>query len=290
MTESTDPGSEPGSSEEVSTNVSAHDIGVEKIARLHREDSVAVALKLRSSRPDRCEVRLHDPLPQPVRDTIVEFHPDYDQTNWTITDEAVVFEAELEPEAERTMVYGTLIDQPDHLELFSADPTVEVTPFEDIFEYWSGDGIESAPEPAEPVASTAEDDQVSNPAEDGVNPPPGRSTDHSDKVGEQSVVEALVAEVGRRDLSTIEKRELRQALDLDGASDLERQLEALREEVAGLRSTIDTLEQRTAALDELESEVDALSNTVEQLQAEVRRGAHWRSMVHEAIVYEPDGM
>jgi hypothetical protein len=127
MTESTDRPADSPAAREVVARANHGGIAVRKVATMHGTEAVAVYFSIRSIRDDRCTVRIADAIPEPLRGNEVEFHPKYDPVNWTLSDGTVVYAAMIPPDANRTTVYGILVDDPSQLELFSAEPAVEVT-------------------------------------------------------------------------------------------------------------------------------------------------------------------
>ncbi len=105
--------------------VNADGLTVEKVPVSRGAAVVAVHLTLTSSRDERSLVRVVDQLPAALSDHVVEFHPAYDPENWTKADGSVVYEAPMEPNGERTTVYGVEVDDADQRELFSTPPAVE---------------------------------------------------------------------------------------------------------------------------------------------------------------------
>lgn len=126
MSESVDPGQDPGAADAVEQRETAEGVTVRKVARLHDAGAVAIYFTFKSARADRCRVRVRDPLPAELRFSTIEFHPHYDPENWYETDDASVYEAPLVPEGERMTAYGVVIDDPRQLELFDVSPEVEV--------------------------------------------------------------------------------------------------------------------------------------------------------------------
>lgn len=105
--------------------VNADGLTVEKVPVSRGAAVVAVHLTLTSSRDERSLVRVVDQLPESLSDRVVEFHPAYDPENWTNANGSVVYEAPMEPNGERTTVYGVEVDDAEQRELFSTPPAVE---------------------------------------------------------------------------------------------------------------------------------------------------------------------
>lgn len=285
MTESPD----SGAPDDVTVTVTARDVAVEKTATEHRDDAVAVTLRIESRRSDPCEVRVTDAIPDAVQGNNLEFHPNYDPQNWSYTGDSVVYEATLKPGTITTTVYGILVDEPSQLALFASDPVVEVTDHVDIFEYWTDD---------EPDDRKQRD--VVTEGGDRPRPKADRGGPSAAIPDDSSVVDALVSEVRERELTSEERQALREALAIDDGPEVDRRLRALRDELDALREEVtdagpvsveaEGLESR---MDELASRLDerlrSLSVELQHLQEEVEEGARWRSKVQDSLVVDLDG-
>jgi len=84
----------------------------------------AIAFELSSGRDEPVTVKLSDPVPDSVDVEDLGFHPDYGSEHWTIEEDRITFEREIEPDASYTTVYG--IRAVDDIEQFLTDPTIEV--------------------------------------------------------------------------------------------------------------------------------------------------------------------
>lgn len=299
MTESTDHAVDSPAAGEVVSRTTRGGIAVRKVATLHGPEAVAVYFTLRSNRHDRCTVRIVDAIPEPLRGKEIEFHPRYDPANWSRADGTVVYDATVAPDANRTTVYGVAIDDSSQLELFSAEPAVEVESNESADSAFAGsdDGSFSFAGSDGPADSTAE-----APVEPDLNTgsaasgSAGRAEQTPDDTG---VLEALVSEVRRRDLTEPERRALREALGLDGFDAVRSELDTLREAVETLRDEVAAADRQAADVDRIEAQVEALSEVVdrrhasltddlEALEAALDREARWRSRLRDSLEYDPE--
>ena len=271
-------------------------VAVRKVTTLHGPEAVAVYFTIRSTRADRATVRVVDPLPEAVRDSEVEFHPKYDPVNWTRAEDAVVYAAEVPPDGNRTTVYGVVVDDPDQLDLFDVEPSVEITSTEapttgeDAFSF-GGATDRSAGEDVEPAGDDAH--EAPAPPEEP-EPATDAGAEPAAEEPEPGAVEALVSEVRRRDLTEPERLALLRALGLDHETDLG----SLREEVVALRDEVASADRQAADVDRLESQLESLSAALDERYAElsaelvslreaVERGAEWRDQVRESMSFEP---
>lgn len=300
MTESTDQPSDSPAGREVVARADHDGIAVRKVATMHGSEAVAVYFSIRSIRDDQCTVRIADALPEPLRDHEVEFHPKYDPANWSRSDGTVVYSATVPPDANRTTVYGVVVDSPDHLALFTAEPAVEVNPNDppgSSSPSGSDDGSFTFGPTEDAAESTAEESAVTG---------SGRGSSGTDAAGratqpaaEPGVVEALVSEVRRRDLTDPERRALRGALALDSDEAAEPRLDALRQEVEALRDEVASADREATDVDRIESRVEALSESIdrryasltdeiEALAAALDREVQWRSRLRDSLEFDPE--
>jgi len=115
----------------------------------------AIVLKLVSNRDDSATVVLRVPEPTAQR---VGFHPEFENEAWEITDEGLVFETTLAPEAEITTLYAVETD--DETAVGAAMDTLEIESVkprqtDESQEEPTGDDVESEERPVDP-----EDDLV----------------------------------------------------------------------------------------------------------------------------------
>ena len=104
----------------------------------------AISLTIRSEREDPVTVRLADRVPEDVSMDDVGFHPEYGSEFWSVDGHTLVFERELEPEAEIETVYGLRGPESDEPERFLGEPTIEVRTGDDngsVSEGGGGGGV-----------------------------------------------------------------------------------------------------------------------------------------------------
>lgn len=299
MTESTDRPADSPAAREVVARATRDGIAVRKVATMHGSEAVAVYFSIRSNRDGRCTVRIADAVPEPLRGNEIEFHPKYDPVNWTRADGTAVYAAEIPPDANRTTVYGIVVDDPAQLELFSAKPAVEVTapdaPGQLRAEEVPEDGSFSFG-PADD-SGTGSDEAAADPS--GERNPDARPepTDADDAT--PSAVESLVSDLRRRDPTDAEARAVREALGLEGLDTVHDRLESLEAAVEALREEVATADRPAADVDRLESRVEALSTALdrrfaslaadlEDVEAALDREARWRSQLCDSLQHDPD--
>jgi len=116
----------------------------------------AIAFNFESRRSEPVTVRLSDVVPDDVAVEDLGFHPEYGSEYWTIDDDEISFEREIEPDGEYTTVYGIRATGTDNVEQFLTEPQFDEVdpPLEDDEGRSSG----TAPTPSRtlsPVTPTA---------------------------------------------------------------------------------------------------------------------------------------
>lgn len=240
----------------------------------------AIAFELSSGRDEPVTLRLSDRVPRGVAVEDLGFHPDYGSEHWTIEEDRITFERELEPNASYTTVYG--IRAAEDVRQFLTDPTIEsVTPplsatdsendvvlesddalVEDAISRGTKPAEEDDEKPTEEpdVPSTLDlgtpdtdsrDDQ--NDEENGrvasARPPAEPATDEPQQAvrpaAEGSVVASLATELRRDNVSQADLDLLREVLveQYDGSGSRTARLDRLQQDVANLRAYTGALEE-----------------------------------------------
>jgi len=89
----------------------------------------AIAFRIDSDRTEAVTVRLVDEVPENVAVEDLGFHPEYGSEYWTIEDDEITFEREIESEEQYTTVYGIRATGTDNVEQFLTEPEIaEVDP------------------------------------------------------------------------------------------------------------------------------------------------------------------
>ena len=89
----------------------------------------AIAFRINSDRTEAVTVRLVDDVPENVAVEDLGFHPEYGSEYWTIEDDEITFEREIESEEQYTTVYGIRATGTDNVEQFLTEPEIaEVDP------------------------------------------------------------------------------------------------------------------------------------------------------------------
>ncbi|WP_123534648.1 hypothetical protein [Halosimplex salinum] len=85
----------------------------------------AIAFEIQSARSETVTVTIVDRVPEDVEVEDLGFHPEYGSEYWTIDEDQITFERELEAGADYTTVYGIRATGTDNVEQFLTTPTIE---------------------------------------------------------------------------------------------------------------------------------------------------------------------
>ncbi len=161
----------------------------------------AIAFEFESERDESVLVKLVDAVPQGIEVEDLGFHPEYGSEFWTIENESISFERDMEAGVSYTTVYGIRAAETDNIEQFLTDPTLERVepPLPD-------DGGDLIPGSGDNVIKDAI-------AGDGEIP----GLDDEDEESEDESAEEDVGTLDLKDPNT--ERETRQTTDSDGSTD-----------------------------------------------------------------------
>ncbi|WP_181684559.1 hypothetical protein [Halorhabdus salina] len=85
----------------------------------------AIAFNITSQRTEPVTVTLTDDVPGDVTVEDLGFHPEYGSEHWTIDEDTITFEREIDADSEYTTVYGIRATGTDDVEKFLTEPTIE---------------------------------------------------------------------------------------------------------------------------------------------------------------------
>jgi len=86
----------------------------------------AIAFRITSNRDEPVSIRLVDSVPEDVAVEDLGFHPEYGSEFWTIDDQQITFERDLDANTEYTTVYGIRSTGTDNVEQFLTEPVIEM--------------------------------------------------------------------------------------------------------------------------------------------------------------------
>jgi uncharacterized protein YoxC len=231
----------------------------------------AIAFEIRSERPETVTVRLVDDVPEGVAVDDLGFHPEYGSEYWTIEEDRITFEREIEAESEYTTVYGIRATGADDVDRFLDEPRIEAVdpPLEEGTEVVDEDSSDI-------VRDLVSGDSESVPGlDDEGDPgtPEGEGPDLGElgAAGEESLLGALAAEIRNGNVDDDDLALLREALAVDGASgSTEARVERLQRDVADLLAYTDALEEFLDENGAGAEVVEGLREDVENALGEVR--------------------
>jgi len=84
----------------------------------------AIAFRIKSERREPVTVTLVDDVPENVAVEDLGFHPEYGSEHWTIEDDEITFEREIDSEEQYTTVYGIRATGTDDVEQFLTEPNI----------------------------------------------------------------------------------------------------------------------------------------------------------------------
>lgn len=283
--------------------------GVAVIKRFEEEEFPvpAIAFDFESDRDEPVTVTLTDTVPAEIEVEDLGFHPEYGSDFWTIDEETITFERELEPGESYTTVYGIRATGSDDVSQFLTEPTIEsVDP--PLPEGESRDIEEIVPE-ADAVVKDAisgdseipglEDDddgdqveklELNDPNESGVEATPEDGSRDGDENAETednagatvtdsgSLTAALANEIREQNVSGEDVKLLRRALDAaaenDGAT--QARIDQLQDDISDLRAYTGALEtfldeNGTAQqlIEEFETDLESFDDRLSSFQSEL---------------------
>jgi predicted nucleic acid-binding Zn-ribbon protein len=246
------------------------------------------------------------------------FHPEYGSEYWTIDEEQITFERELEAGAEYTTVYGIRATGTDNVEQFLTTPTIESVdpPLEDgdgpvvdegssdvVRDVISGDGDVPGLEDDEDADGSDEDVETLNlkdpnePADAGSNGSGGgdggAAGDSSggtvavEDADVDSLVGALAAEIRNQNVDAEDVKLLRKAFDLadDNGGSVDARIQHLQTEVSDLLAYTGALEEFLDENGTGDEMIEEFREQVESFESELEQVREMASG-HEASISE----
>ena len=287
-----------------SVRVAAEGVRVLKRFTVDRFPVPAIEFEISSGRDQQVSLTLSDKVPKEVDVDDLGFHPDYGSEHWTIEEDRITFERDLEQSESYTTVYG--IRTADSVEQFLTEPEVESVdpplPVSDDDVVLESDdtlvenAISGDIEPEETDETTEEPEvpstlDLGNPSnsptavdDSTVDEPPvaDRSGGTVDLPAGESLVGALAAEIRGNNVPQEDVELLRSALTETGqpSGSTTAQLDRLQQDVADLRACTTALEEFLdeegtgqeliesfdARLEEFQEEVAAFGSRLDHLE------------------------
>lgn len=268
----------------------------------------AIAFNFESRRSEPVTVHLSDVVPDDVAVEDLGFHPEYGSEYWTIDDDEISFEREIEPDTEYTTVYGIRATGTDNVEQFLTEPQFDEVdpPLEDDEGALVGDGSDAVkdvisgdadsvpglddvddedietldlkdPNGEGPAQTTDSDDGGDDESEsaDESSTSDGDATENATSVelSGDSLVAALADELRNQNVTKDDVKLLRKAFDLASEDD-----GSVQARVRKLQQDVTDVIAYTDALEEFLDENGTGGQMVEEFRSEV---SEFRDQVEE---------
>lgn len=283
----------------------------------------AIAFEFESTREESVTVRMTDTVPDGIEVEDLGFHPEYGSEFWTIDDDTITFERELEADGTYTTVYGIRATGSDNVQQFLTEPTIEsvdpplpeseqsdpedVIPETDdnvVKDAIAGDGEipgleeEDGGDTDEEDVATLElnDPNESEPTatEDADEDQSASEEEATVSISGESLTAALAAEIRQKNVSGEDLKLLRRALDVaeqkdSGGSDRAR-IAQLQEDISDLRAYTGALEEfldengtGEELIEDFEQQLDSFDQRLESVQSELESNSEEVSAVSQEV-------
>ncbi|MFW6436990.1 MAG: hypothetical protein ACOCYZ_05095 [Halococcoides sp.] len=259
----------------------------------------AIAFRIESHRSEPVTITLVDTVPEEVAVEDLGFHPEYGSEYWTIDNDRITFEREIEANSDYTTVYGIRATGTDNVEQFLSDPTIEAVdpPLEDdpddivdsgtgtdvVKEVISGDsdvvpGLDDDDdddiETLDLADPQTDDDETADADTDESDDTATESdTEAESESSIQSVAGALAAELERDAVAEPIKETLARELGVEtaepGQGSTDARIKHLQNEVSDLQAYTDSLEEFLDENGEGEQLIEELRTEVERFRSEL---------------------
>jgi len=297
-------------------SVSSDGVTVDKRFEEEEFPVPAIAFEITSARSETVTVTIIDDVPEDVAVEDLGFHPEYGSEYWTIDEDQITFEREIEAGSEYTTVYGIRATGTDNVEQFLTQPRIErVDP--PLEEGGDGGGVvdESGSDVVRDVISgdsdavpglDDEDDEddgddvgtldLKDPNEpnDSSSGGSGASSDSGGSGGGSVALEdaevdtlvgALAAEIRNKNVDAEDVKLLRKAFDLadDNGGSVDARIQHLQTEVSDLLAYTGALEEfldENGTGDEI---IDDFREQVESFESELEEVREMTSSHDESL-------
>ncbi|MFB6201916.1 MAG: hypothetical protein ABEI98_07880 [Halorhabdus sp.] len=224
----------------------------------------AIAFNIQSARTEPVTVTLSDSVPEDVSVEDLGFHPEYGSEYWTIDEDTITFEREIDADSEYTTVYGIRATGTDEVEKFLTEPTIESVdpPLEDeddLVEDASSDVVRdviAGESDSVPGLEETDDEEIetldltdpNEPDDDGSTGTEGAADEQPTVEGVQpgAVAKTLAAEIRQDHVDDATLAVLEEELDLGSDTDegaVDARIQHLQNEVSDLAAYTSALEE-----------------------------------------------
>jgi archaellum component FlaC len=259
----------------------------------------AIAFEIQSSRSEMVTVVIVDDVPEDVAVEDLGFHPEYGSEYWTIDENQITFEREIEAGAEYTTVYGIRATGTEDVEQFLTEPRIESVdpPLEEsddtVVDEDSSDVVRDVISGDSDAVPGLDDDESddgdvetldlkdpNDPSDDGAPSGAGAAAvaagdeeGDAESASVESLVGALAAELRNGNVDEDDVKLLRRAFDIvdDGSGgSVDARIQRLQTEVSDLLAYTDALEEFLDENGTAEQTIEGFRNEVESLQSELQ--------------------
>lgn len=289
--------------------------GVAVIKRFEEDEFPvpAIAFDFESDRDESVTVTMSDTVPDGIEVEDLGFHPEYGSEFWTIDDETITFERELEAGGSYTTVYGIRATGSDDVEQFLTEPTLEsvdpplpedestsvgdiIPETEDnvVKDAITGDGeipgLEDGDDENDEVATLELNDP--NDAETGESDASGGDGTDAVSVEDGSLTAALATEIRQQNISGEDLKLLRRALDVAAENDSSdrARIDQIQNDVADLRAYTSALEEfldengtGEELIEDFEQELQSFDDRLATIQSDIESNSTELNAVSETV-------
>jgi predicted nucleic acid-binding Zn-ribbon protein len=275
-----------GSEQYEQVSVSSDGVTVSKRFEEDEFPVPAIALEIQSSRSETVTVVIVDQVPEDVAVEDLGFHPEYGSEYWTIDEDEITFEREIEAESEYTTVYGIRATGTDDVEKFLTDPTIQSVdpPLEEsddpVVDESGSDVVRdviAGDSDAVPGLEDKEDEDVETLDLKDPNDPDHEGGDVETAGGEgdagdiDTLVGALANELRNGNVEEDDVKLLRKAFDVvgDDTGSVDARIKRLQTEVSDLLAYTDALQEFLDENGTAEQTIEGFREEVEGIQSEL---------------------
>jgi len=275
-----------GSEQYEQVSVSSDGVTVSKRFEEDEFPVPAIALEIQSSRSETVTVVIIDQVPEDVAVEDLGFHPEYGSEYWTIDEDEITFEREIEAESEYTTVYGIRATGTDDVEKFLTDPTIQSVdpPLEEsddpVVDESGSDVVRdviAGDSDAVPGLEDEENEDVETLDLKDPNDPDHEGGDVETAGGEgdagdiDTLVGALANELRNGNVEEDDVKLLRKAFDVvgDDTGSVDARIKRLQTEVSDLLAYTDALQEFLDENGTAEQTIEGFREEVEGIQSEL---------------------
>jgi predicted nucleic acid-binding Zn-ribbon protein len=300
-----------GSEQYEKVSISSDGVTVDKRFEEDEFPVPAIAFEIQSSRSETVTVVLVDDVPEDVAVEDLGFHPEYGSEYWTIDEEQITFEREIEADSSYTTVYGIRATGTEDVEKFLTEPVIEsVDPplaesDDSVVDEGGSDVVRdviSGDSDAVPGLEDEEDDDVETLDLKDPNEPDSATSD-GDSGGDaggdsggssgsaeiDSIVGAMAAEMRNGNVDEDDVKLLRKAFDVvdDGAGggSVDARIQRLQTEVSDLLAYTDALEEFLDENGTAEQTIEEFRQEVEGMESDLQE-VQQLAQSHEGVISE----